>query len=252
MGRFPLAAVAVALSIFSSAHGQNTSGQPPALICADHLGKRILRLEAGGAIVWQHPTSDVPLDLWALPGGNVLYAAGNAVTEVSPAGKVVFEYAIAGGTVVACQRLEDGRTFLAESTKGRLLIVDGQGVIRAETSIAADLCPDGPPALRLRGARRLANGNYLVSHYTGKRVCEYTPAGKRIFEVAIPGGDFNACWLASGNTLISVTDKARDAMLIEVDPQGRTVWSFSNADLAGLPWGENSSPGFTASPMAPL
>ena len=89
---------------------------------------RVMILNTDGTIAWQHPAG-LTHDVWMLPNGNVLYADGNTVTEITPAQKVVFQYKSAeqhGGGTYACQRLDNGNTLVGENSTGKVLEVDAK------------------------------------------------------------------------------------------------------------------------------
>lgn len=202
------------------------------LVCASYSGA-IYRLDEAGKIAWEYKTPGVQCaDMQVLANGNILFACATGVYEVTPAKETVFHF-FGGEKTFACQRLPDGNTFVCESASGRLRIVNPQGNVVRDTCIL-DHCPkEGRPDLYLRQARVLTNGNFLVAHYTGKKVCEYTPDGQPVLEIPVPGGAFAVERLSNGNTFISVTDKDKNARLIEVDPTGKNVWEFNNADIEG-------------------
>ena len=55
-------------------------------------GRNVVILGADGKVLWKRDKTGLVHDAWMLPGGNVLYADGNSVTEVTRDQKVVFEY----------------------------------------------------------------------------------------------------------------------------------------------------------------
>jgi len=202
------------------------------LVCASYDGA-IYRLDDAGQIVWEYKTPGLQCaDMQALANGNILFACAAGVYEVTPKKEIAFRF-FGGQKPFACQRLPDGNTFVCESASGRLLLINPQGEIVRETTILAHCPKEGAPELFLRQARVLENGNYLVAHYTGKKVCEYTPAGNPVWEYPVPGGAFSAARLPNGNTLISVADKDQNPRLIEVSRSKELVWEFSNADIQG-------------------
>jgi len=205
---------------------------PAGLVCASYNGV-IYRLDDAGQVVWEYKTPGPQCgDMHVLENGNILFACATGVYEVTPEKETVFQF-FGGQKPFACQRLGDGNTFVAESASGRLLIVDPAGKgIRGETNILDD-CAGAGPDRYLRQARVLENGNFLVAHYAGKKVCEYTPAGEKVWEFPVSGGAFAVKRLKNGNTLISVADKDKNARLIEVSPSKELIWEFSNADIEG-------------------
>ena len=78
----------------------------------------------------------------------------------------------------------------------------------------------------LHTARRLANGNTLMSSSNGNRVVEVNRDGDTVWTMA-SGLDYpnEAYRLANGNTLITDRDNDR---VIEVTPQRAIVWSYPN------------------------
>lgn len=196
--------------------------------CTDYTGGKVYRFE-DGRIAWSH---DAPLsnDLWVLPGGNILFTAGDEVLELTPAGELVFDYK-SQSKIFACQRLANGNTFVGECTAGRLLEISPKGKVVRSLSIAPEGADDG----FIRNARRLDNGHYLVAHYSGKRVVEYDRKGRVVWEAEVPGGAHSVARTPSGHTIVAATDKARDPQVIEFDSKGQVVWTLSNADFQGEP-----------------
>jgi hypothetical protein len=135
--------------------------------------------------------------------------------------------------VYACQRLEDGNTFIGECNAGRLLEVDPQSRVLKELR----LLPAGKDGGHgyTRNARRLANGNYLVTHYNDEVVREYDPQGRMVREIPAPGGPHSVVRLPDGNTLIACGDKGpQGANVLEVDAAGKIVWQIKRDELPGI------------------
>ena len=204
-------------------------GQSRPFACADFTQGKVFIVAADGKIQWEHPAPSCT-DLWVLPNGNLLFTTGHGVKEVTREKKVVFNYE-SKSEIFACQRLANGNTFVAECQSGSLLELDPAG----KTVKQIRLLPEGKAGdhAYIGAARQLANGNYLVAHYGEQMVREYDAAGKMIREIPAPGGPHGLIRLANGNTLIALADKTKDAKVIEVDPAGKIVWQFSNADLPG-------------------
>lgn len=113
-----------------------------------------------------------------------------------------------------------GEMLIADYTRGLLLTlaphVAGKG--------------DGEAAVLLKNldsawdCERLANGNFLVTHYTRHKVVEYTPQGKEVWSFQDLKSPLDADRLPNGNTLISDTGQSR---VIEVNPDGKIVWQHT-------------------------
>ena len=189
--------------------------------------QRVMVLSPAGEVLWEYPTK-LTHDVWMLPSGNVLFADGETVTEVTRGKQVVFQYRAAeqkGGGTYACQRLPDGKTFVGENSTGRLLELDPEG--KVAFSLQTSPCQTGQHH-NMRMARKLQNGNYLVCHSGARLVKEYTPKGEVVWEVKVPGSlAFAAIRTPSGSTLVSCLDR-----VVEYDPSGKTIWECRTEELA--------------------
>jgi len=198
------------------------------VLCADYGGGKVCLVDKDGKIEWQFPAR-APQDVWLLPNGNILLTHVKGVQEVTRDKKVVWEYKTAGPNEVhACQPLPDGVVMIAESGPCRIIEVDRDGKTLREVPLTT-ACKNAHG--QMRGARKLANGNYLVGQYSDGAVREYDPAGKIVWEfkqkMAVMG-----IRLPDGNTLISAGDAHK---VIEVSPKGEVVWEINENDLPGNP-----------------
>jgi hypothetical protein len=200
--------------------------------CTDYSQGKVFIVSAAGKVEWEYPAKNCN-DLWVLPNGNLLFNTGHGVREVTRDKKVVFNYQ-SKSEIFACQRLENGNTFIGECNSGRLLEMDPAGKIIKEIK----LLPDGKDGGHsyIRNARRLSNGNYLVCHYGEQVVREYDPAGKVLATIPAPGGPHSVVRLPDGNTLIACGDQKSEngPQVIETDQAGNVVWSVRNGDLPGI------------------
>lgn len=199
---------------------------PDRFVCTDYSGERVLVYDRD-RLVWEHP-APLSNDVWPLANGNILFTAGKAVLEMTLEGDTVFHYASPASHIFACQRLNNGNTFVGECESGRMLEITPDG------KIAYELCilPEGekPRKSFIRNARRLPNGHFLVAHYGGKRAVEYDRDGKVVWEVPVSGGAHSVVRLPDGNTLIAVADADKNPRIMEVDPRKNVVWQLSNDD----------------------
>lgn len=200
-------------------------------ICADYTQGKVFVVSREGRVEWVYPAPNCN-DVWALTNGNFLFTTGHGVKEVKPDKTVVFSYETKS-EVYACQRLADGNTFVGECNSGRMLEITPEGKIAHE----AHLLPLGQDGghLFIRNARRLNNGHYLVAHYSQQAVVEYDRDGKEVMRISAPGGPHSVVRLPGGNTLIACADMD-DAgrRVIEVNSEGRTVWSVADGELSGV------------------
>ncbi|MCE9544481.1 MAG: PQQ-like beta-propeller repeat protein [Planctomycetia bacterium] len=169
-----------------------------------------------------------------LPSGNVLlslypqkqkYPHG-AVVEVTPEGKVVWEWKGTQQEVVTAWPLENGNVLCVElGLKPRLLEVARDGKIAVSVPLT---CQTKNVHLETRMARKLPNGNYLVPHLLEKEVREYTPEGKVVWTAHTPNWPFTAIRLDNGHTVVGCTV---GNLVAEVDADGKVVWQVGNKDL---------------------
>ncbi len=205
-----------------------------------------------GEVEWEMPNRSQAHDLTLLPNGNLLISTSNTtVAEISPDKKIVWKYeakpkeGYKGAIEIhAFQRLPDGLTMVAETGNRRIVEVDKEGKIVREVPLTVEH-PSTHSDTRM--VRKLASGNYLVCHESDGVVREYDPKGKVVWSYkldlagrpASPGHGveghgvavFGAVRLANGNTLIACGNGNR---VIEVTPEGKTVWSIDNKELPGI------------------
>ncbi len=124
---------------------------------------------------------------------------------------------------LSVERLETGNTIIAiggSTAPGGGLVIEVDSLDRLVWAcIRSDI-------LWTHSARRLANGNTLITATIRNRVIEVEPNGNVAWEfadgLAYPNEAFR---LATGNTLITDRDHNR---VIEVDAGGSVVWSYTN------------------------
>lgn len=208
---------------------------PHRFLISDTVSQKLLIFEKDGSVSWEYPQPGFVMDGERLPNGNVLYCwftggktkeAG--VREVTPDKRVVFEYAVPR-ECHSVQRLPDGLTLVDDPTNKRLLEVDRQGKIVRELKLQV-----GHALLHrvARQCRKLPNGNYLVAQEGDQAVVEYAPDGKVLRRLPVNGMVFGVSRLPNGNTLIGAGGgKDIGKRVVEIDPQGKTVWSFEPADF---------------------
>jgi len=159
-----------------------------------------------------------------LPNGNVLFGDGKTITEVTPDKKVVFQFksqSPRGDAVYACQRLANGNTLAGENATGRVLEVDPAGkiVFTLQTPFATENNHHN-----MRMARKLDNGNYLVSHSGKNLVREYKPDGTVAMEIKAKALAFAAIRTPQDTTLV-----ASLGQITEYDKTGKEIWEFNAA-----------------------
>ena len=192
------------------------------------------------AVEWKF---DMPAsDGWVLPNGNVLLALygtkgfpNGGVVEVERKTKnIVFQYKGQQKETSTVQSLPDGQFLVAElGPEPRALVIDRQGKVLKTTPFQ---CQTGNAHMQTRMLRMLPNGKYIAPHLLDFAVKEYEPGSGKVVRT-FPTDDrgrakrdwpFTAIRLKDGNTLIGCTNGNR---IIEVDPDGKIVWSVDNDDV---------------------
>jgi outer membrane protein assembly factor BamB len=213
---------------------------------------RVAIVNAKGEVEWEVSNPAEVHDLALLPNGNVLFPTGpTTVVEMTPAKNIVWTHTSRPKEgyrgrieIHAFERLNDGRTMIAESGNRRLIEVDKNDKIVAEIPLTVE---HPNPHRDTRLARKLQNGNYLVCHEGDGVVREYDGSGKVVWSYHLdlagrsrspghgPEGHgtelFGAIRRPDGNTLIATGNGNR---VIEVDPQGNMVWAIGQDELPGI------------------
>jgi hypothetical protein len=212
---------------------------------------RVAVLNAKGDVEWEVPNRFGGVhDVARLANGNLLFpTAADTVVEMTPERKIVWSYQAKpkpGSServeVHAFQRLDDGRTMVAESGNRRIVEVDAEGKIVKEVPLSVGK-PNSHRDTRL--ARKLDNGNYLVCQEGDGKVVEYDAAGKVVWSYTLdlggrprtPGHDghgtevYGAVRLPNGNTLIAGGNNNR---VLEVNGKGEIVWKIDHDELPGI------------------
>jgi hypothetical protein len=191
-------------------------------------GSGLMILSATGEVEWQCPTA-LTHDAWLLPNGNIMYADGTSVTELTRDKKIVFQYKSAekkGGGTYSCQRLDNGNTVIGENAAGKVLEVDPSGKVVFELQTSP---VKAGAHHNVRMVRKLKNGNYLVCHSGAHVVKEYSPKGEVVLELKTDNIAFSAVRTDKGTTLVGALDK-----IVEFDAKGKVVWEFLAKDIPGV------------------
>jgi hypothetical protein len=213
---------------------------------------RVAIVNAKGEVEWEVSNSAEVHDLALLANGNVLFPTGpTTLVEMTPAKEIVWTHTSRPKNgykgrveIHAFERLDDGRTMIAESGNRRLIEVDKNDRIVAEIPLTLE---HPNPHRDTRLARKLKSGNYLVCHEADGVVREYDGNGKVVWSYRLdlagrPRSDghgpeghgtevFGAIRRPDGNTLVATGNGNR---VIEVDPQGRIVWAIGPDELPGI------------------
>ena len=194
--------------------------KPLVLLSASYQKNLIALCELDGTVIWQFKTEGPDRghaghhEIQMLENGNILYHDDwDVVKEISIGGQEVWRYE--GFDIHAFSRLSDGKTMIAESGKGRIILVDADGTIVSRTPLG--LGGRG----KTRQAEVLENGNYLVCAEKPGTVTEYAPDGTIVWEYKIGTRVYGAIRLGNGNTLIN---SGSGKSIVEVSPEKKIRW----------------------------
>lgn len=228
--KISLMIVFLMVGISSEAQTKGVSRIVPPFVCTDYTQGKVFIISAEGKAIWEYPAENCN-DIWVLSNGNLLFNTGYGVKEVTRKKELVFSYE-SKSEIYACQRLENGNTFIGECNSGHLLEVNPNGIIVKTIKLLSDSVDGGHSYMR--NARKLENGNYLVAHYGLDKVCEYNSAGKLVREIPIKGGPHSVIRLPDENTLIACSDHNGDPRIVEVNKAGTIVWQLTKNELPGI------------------
>ena len=188
--------------------------------------RRVFAFDSAGIVIWQAQAPGNVHDVSILRNGNVLIAAGGFAREISPTGKVIWEYRPenqAGGGVFSVQRLKNGNTVVGENSTGKILEFNSAGkVIRTiQTSWNTK-----NKHHQMRLVRKTASGKFLCCTSGDKLFRVFDQNGRICLSITGKNICFKAIELKSGNYLVSWLDE-----IIEYDQVGKKVWSFSRQDI---------------------
>ena len=192
---------------------------------------RLLELDAGGKLVWEHKPPSIAVIFQVLPNGNVLYAYGGnptGVREVTRKGEEVWNYVSKCPQVLGCERLPNGNTLMAEQGPCQAVEVSPKGEVVRVTPLRTS---HESYHLQVRNVHKLANGNILAAHEGEGAVREVDVDGKVVWEYTGVENTGDAQRLPNGNTLISCGTQKR---VIEVTPDKTIAWQFTAADAPEL------------------
>jgi len=197
--------------------------------CVDYALNKVFLVSGEGKIEWEYP-AQVPMDVWALPNGNILFSHARGAKEVTKDKKVAWEYKAEGQVeVFSCQPLPNGNVLVGEGGPCRMVEVDREGKIQKEIKMETRI--KGTHG-QIRVCRRTPAGTYLAAFVSEGQVREYSAEGQLIRTIKAPGNPFIAVRLPDGNTLIACGDGHK---LIEVDPKDNVVWQINENDLPDNP-----------------
>jgi HEAT repeat protein len=168
------------------------------VLIAEYQGQIVTERDREGRIVWSHKVNAMATTVRRLPNGNTFIATYGEVKEVTPDNRVVYTYANpAGGQIYRAARLRNGHIVML-CAQGRILELGADGKEVRRVQLPAQENTFG-------GIEVLPNGRYLVALYSSARVLEVDQAGKVYLDIKVQSAS-SATRLPNGNTLVSAMD----------------------------------------------
>jgi hypothetical protein len=210
--------------------------QHPMLYVGENYTKMFL--VNGGKVIWTYQTGPGYEydDVWMLSNGNILFTRMQYVTEITPEKKVVWRYDCdnSKGTnhteVHTCQPIGlDKVMFVVNGLPPRLMVVNTKmGAVEVNHVLAYGQTLETRNIHgQFRRARYTAQGTYLLSYLSEKKVVELDKNFNEVWKYPIRK-PWAALRLKNGNTLITDED---DSLTREVNPKGETVWEYKSSEL---------------------
>jgi len=166
-------------------------------------------------------------DATMLSNGNIIFSRMSGAGEITPQKDLVWEYAAPPGTEIhSIQCLSDERVLVMRNGNPPKAIIFNTASNKVEKEITI-LCTLTNTHAQFRHIRMTRTGTLLVPHLGEGKVVEYDIDGNVLWSVPAKS-PWSAVRLRNGNTLIA-GDWSRYAR--EVNPQGNTVWEFTQADV---------------------
>lgn len=180
------------------------------VLIAEQSGRKVTERDFQGKVLWQHPVTDSLVACQRLSNGNTFVATYGQVYEVAPGGKTAYTHRGTQGSIYAAQKLRNGHIAYLGSN-GTFVELDDSG--KEVRTLAVTPAPVGLIKFDV-----LPGGQILLGRQD--KVVELDNAGKVVWECPIANAN-SVLRLPNGNTLASCYP---DRRVVEVDRSGKVVW----------------------------
>jgi HEAT repeat protein len=176
---------------------------------------RVLELDAKGAVLWEHKNISYPMYAQVLRNGNVLTVenSGNRLVERDKTGRELSGRYF--NSMISCERLRNGNTFLA--CRNQLMEIDKDGRTVFNRFHGGN---------QLVAARRFRDGSLAYVDYSGNYY-RIDRAGKQLKALNLNWAGFSiggAEVLPGDRVVVSINNLNK---VIEYDAAGKPVWECS-------------------------
>lgn len=194
-----------------------------------HKPAALLIADESGSVLWKAEEAiDHPQDCAVLGSGDILCSEKTGVVALGLDQSVKWRYKNPQGTEnpVACPIGPD-RFLVAVEGPTRLLEINSAGDVLKKIQLRTTASDQVHG--QIRGARKTAEGTYLVSFYREGAYREYNASGDVVRDFGKIPGAIGAIRLPNGNTMICNGESVQ-----ELDSSSRIVWEFNTARDAGF------------------
>lgn len=168
------------------------------VLVAERNGGQVTERNREGKILWQYSTGSNAIVCQRMRNGNTLVGSYSHLLEVDPAGKSVHQYAFTGSNLRHAIELPN-RHILGIASTGEIIELDSQW--KTVHTITPEKYASG--AGYWGSVEPIAGGRYLVTLGSAGKVVELDRGGKIHWEQTFPNPVF-ARRLRNGNTLVSL------------------------------------------------
>ncbi len=210
--------------LLASAEGLSVFNREGAM----QFGHFVTALKDGkpGPVAWD----DMVYDGWRLKSGNYLYSSHRYVRELTPGGKIQWEFRlVAPSELKTCVPLPNGDVMTVDAERMELVQVTDQGR-REVKRIPVPTKKEASPHTRYNLLRRTPAGTFLLALRHENAFIEVDESGAELWRHSVPDLPVVAERLANNNTLMSWSGG-----IIEVAPDHRVVWELKASDITEFP-----------------
>lgn len=168
-------------------------------------------------------------DVQYLPNGNILFADGDSVVEVTPQKEEILHFVAddkRGDSMFSARRLENGNTLIGWNSQNKVLEIDAQG--KTVNSFDCQFLIALLSHNNNRNVRLSKAGTILVAQKDKGVIAEYSRDGK-LLKTFNPGAGniaFGVAELPDGSILGSFLSR-----LVIFDRSGKEIWRLEKSDL---------------------
>lgn len=190
------------------------------VLITEYRGRKVSEHNFKGEVVWEKQFTVNPVSAQRLTNGNTFVTFRNMLVELDRNGKELSTVKRDQHDVISAQKLRNGHIVILTQT-GQMVRVDAAGKELKSFNI-------GQGHVVGSNFEVLANGHFLVPHYTGGRVVEYDGDGKQVWETSV-NMPTSVQRLPNGNTLVT---SLYSQQVQEVDKAGKQIWQYQSEGRA--------------------